>query len=205
MNKNKVLKMGKSSGGIRPNGSSSNRALEEYVSGEGMWINSWLRNGNNFHNASDRKYLNDLDRATSKSLKEMQLFRSVDASSIFEGIDSSGYDALQNVIAYGGTQKYYQKIVDDILKTKIGTIKTEKGFMSTTTSRKVAEEWGGFSGSKMPIILKINSPRGVKGADLSRHRMKQNEILLKRNLKYKIGKIYGHNGQIYVDVNILNK
>lgn len=198
--------MGKSSGGIRSNGSSSNRALEEYVSGEGMWINSWLRNGNNFHNAADRKYLNDLDRATSKSLNEMQLFRSVDASSIFEGIDSSGYDALQNVIAYGGTQKYYQKIVDDILsKTKIGTIKTEKGFMSTTTSRKVAEEWGGFSGSKMPIILKINSPRGVKGADLSQHRMKQNEILLKRNLKYKIGKIYGHNGQIYVDVNILNK
>jgi len=75
--------------------------------------------------------------------------------------------------------------------------------MSTTKSKKIADEWGGFSGSSMPVVMRISANKKTKGVDLSKHKMGQKEILLKRGVQYKIKKIYGSNGQIYVDVTII--
>ena len=43
----------------------------------------------------------------------------------------------------------------------------------------------------------------LKGIDLSKHKMEQEEVLLKRNQKYKIKKIHGKNGNIFVDVELI--
>lgn len=201
--------MGKSSGGIRNSGSINNninkQALEDYVSGDGMWINSWLRNNTFDLNNSEKAFLNALDKATDKPLgSDSILYRSVDASAIFGNISSIDYESLVGVLVYGDKQKYNVNNANKILsKTSIGSVKTEKGFMSTTKSKKIAEEWGGFSGSSMPIVMKVSASKKTKGIDLSKHKMGQKEILLKRNLQYKIKKIYGQNGQIYVDVSII--
>ena len=54
--------MGKSSGGIRNTGKNrNNAALEEYISGDGMWINNWLRNNQFELNNSEKTFLNALD------------------------------------------------------------------------------------------------------------------------------------------------
>jgi len=62
--------MGKSSGGIRNNArpSGNNAALEEYISGDGMWINNWLRNNQFELNNSEKAFLNALDKATDNNL-----------------------------------------------------------------------------------------------------------------------------------------
>ena len=95
------------------------------------------------------------------------------------------------------------KTLKDKLLNAINEVKTENGFMSTTKNSEIAEEWGGFSGSDMPIIMNISTKKDTKGIDLSKHKMEQEEVLLKRNQKYKIKKIYGKNGNIFVDVELI--
>lgn len=197
--------MGKSSGGIRNVGKNrNNAALEEYISGDGMWINNWLRNNQFELNNSEKTFLNALDKATDREIgNDLTLYRSVDASAIFGNLSYSDYDSLRSVLA-GDTQRYNVNIANKILSSvPIGSIKKEKGFMSTTKSKSIAEDWGGFSGSSMPIVMRISASKKTKGADLSKHKMGQKEILLKRGVQYKIKKIYGSNFQIYVDVTII--
>lgn len=200
--------MAKTSGGVRKNSSppSFNKHVEGYISGDEMWINSWLRGEKNFKlNSGEKAVLSGLDKATDKPLgKNMTLYRSVDASAIFGNIDQGDYESLYNVLAYGDTQKYNVAIANKVLsKSSIGSIYTEKGFMSTTKSASMANDWGGFSGSEKPIVMKITVPKKTKGIDVSKHSMEQDEILLKRGQKYKVNKIYGNSSNIYVDVTII--
>lgn len=179
-------------------------ALENYVSGDGMWVNSYLRKKEFELNEDEEKYLKTLDNATSKDLKkEMTLFRSVDAKAIFGNINENEFESLKSVVAYDSKQKFDLNIAEKFINKVQNEVKTENGFMSTTKNSEIAEEWGGFSGSDMPIIMNISTKKDTKGIDLSKHKMEQEEVLLKRNQKYKIKKIYGKNGNIFVDVELI--
>lgn len=49
----------------------------------------------------------------------------------------------------------------------------------------------------------MQTSKDTRGIDLSNHKMEQEEVLLKRNQQYEIGKIYSKNGNIFVDVKLL--
>ena len=181
-------------------------AVEEYISGDGMWVNNWLRKKPFELNQEEKDYLKNLDAATSNPLNyNGNLYRSVDASSIFPNITDSQYDSLKAVLVYGSNQKWDKNIADSIVSSvKQGSVFVEKGFMSTTKDEKVAVEWGGFSGSSKPIILKIKTNENTKGFDTGNHKMAQEEIILQRGQEYEVEKIYEKNGEIYVDVKLKN-
>lgn len=189
-----------------------NDATEYYVSGDGMYINNMLRRGNALDDF-EKKLVSDLDKATNGKIKDDTLYRSVDASAIFGNMSDTDYDNLRVSVIYGenaiGNGAYADKLKANVrnkIQNATGKTITEKGYMSTTTSQSVAEEWGGFSGSDKPVVMKIKTGANTKGVDLSRYDKKvskeeaQHERLLARNQKYKVKKIYGHNNQVYVDV-----
>lgn len=203
--------MGKGRSGIGGSSSSQasiNDAVEEYVSGEGMWINDYLRGreGSEYPlSKSEKEYLDNLDRATNNPLESQTLYRSVDAQVIFGDMTDLEFDNLQANIVYGDNQKLIKQDADKILSRNIvGRTFTEKGFMSTTKDLETALDWGGFTGSDMPVVLELKIPKGTKGKDLSNHRMDQGEVLLSRGQKYKINGIRGEQGSIYVTGEIIN-
>ena len=211
--------MSKGYSGLSSRGGSSGmstierEAVEWYVSGEGMWINQALREREGLSasnlNTEEKKLLNALDEATTKdNISQQTLYRSVDAEAIFGKISTAEYENMQNILAYGdslGKGAYAEAIrskTNSIIQKADGKTITEKGFMSTTTSKSLASEWGGFTGSSKPIVMEISVKGKTKGIDLTKHRMGQNEVLLARNTEYKIKKIFGKNGQIYVKAEI---
>ena len=78
--------------------------------------------------------------------------------------------------------------------------------MSTTTSSDVAENWGDFTGSEKPVVMKITTSKNTRGVNLSGYDKNvskseaQHERLLARNQSYNVKKIYAKDGTIYVDV-----
>ena len=173
-------------------------AIDWYVSGEGMWINDYLRGGLDTELTDNEKLLyNALEKATDqplpKSLKK--LWRSVDASAIFDGMTSLEYSQLYEHIIYGkydsgdysqGIKKRMEAVID---KTKGKTI-TEDGFLSTTKEKSVAVEWGDFTGAEVPVVIEFGnvSPK-VKGKDLKDYEYEEDpqyEVLLHPKAKYKV-------------------
>ena len=190
-----------------------NDATEYYVSGEGMWINQYLRGNGDFGELteSEKQYLKDLDKATNGKISNDTLYRSVDASAIFGNMSETDYENLRTALVYGkdslGKGQYADGIrqkVDGIINRTIGKAQTEKGYMSTTTSKSIAEEFGGFTGSDKPIVMNIKTNKNTKGVNLSGYDKNastpQKEVLLARGQSYKVTNIYGKNGNIYVDV-----
>ena len=185
-------------------------ALEYYVSGDGMWINQYLRNdGQGFGELSDgeKQYVSDLDSALSRTVQDRELYRSVDASAVFGDID---FYNLEAAVIYGQADKYSQAAYKQA-QSLIGTTKTEKGYMSTTRDAQIAEEFGGFTGATNPVVMRITPSKSTKGANVSKATKgiaeveradPQKETLLARNQKYTINRIYGKNGHIYVDVSM---
>lgn len=189
---------------------SNNESVEYYVSGDGMFINQYLRGnvGSDFGELSqnEKQYLKDLDKATSEKLGEPQtVYRSLDAGVLFNGITSSEYNSLKNNLVYGDNQKYTVD-VSNKAKSKLIQKYNEKGFMSTTTSRSYADDFGGFTGSDMPVVARIKTSKNTKGVNIGKKypalekRMQQKEVLLGRNQTGKITNLYGKNGNIYVDI-----
>lgn len=203
-----------------PGGGVTNAATEWYVSGEGMWINQYLRGNGDFGELSDseKQAIKDLDKATSGTIKDDTLYRSVDASAIFGDMSDSTYSDLAQYVNYGensfGKGAYADgvksKMSNLINKTEGKTI-TEKGYMSTTTDSGVAEEWGDYTGSSKPVVMKIKTNSSTKGVDLSGYDKNvsageaQHERLLARNQSYQVTKIYSKNGYIYVDAEMKKK
>lgn len=192
-----------------------NDATEWYVSGEGMWINQYLRGRGDFGELSqfEKQMLADLDRATNGNIKDKTLYRNVTAEAIFNGYDSETISNLFRVLQYGdnafGRGAYAENLVKNvrnmIQNTKGKTI-TEKGFMSTTTDRTVAENWGDFTGSSYPIVMEIKTSKNTKGVDLSSYDRNvsqeeaQHEKLLARGQKYTVKDVGIKNGNVYVYV-----
>lgn len=190
-------------------------AAEYYVSGEGMWINQYLRGRGDFGelSTSEKTFIKDLDDATNRKVGERTLYRSTDAEAIFGKRGTGDYENLATIINYGpdafGSGSYANSIKDKIeglIKNTIGKTITEKGFMSTTKSEKVAAEFQDFTGSSRPVVLKIKTNVGTKGVDLSKFDKnalpgtEQEEVLLHRGQSYRVNKIYSKNRQIYIDV-----
>jgi hypothetical protein len=158
--------------------------LEDYVSGEGMDINNFLRQRNGMSvsdmTESERKRLSLIDSAMGKSElpKDQVLYRSVDASAVFDK------DALKKI--------RWGEYSDEDLQGFVGKTITDKGFMSTTTNKEIAFGWGDFTGSESPIVLQLDTPSGTHGIDLRKFDIEgeeQKEILLDRGLSYEITSI----------------
>lgn len=197
-----------SNSGFQHTDADAESAAEYYVSGDGMWINQYLR-GNiddpEFQFTSqDAGYLRDLDRATShRLLSDQTLYRSVDASAIFGKMTATQYENLVSGLVYG--DKYGLGKTDAMIKAAQGKTITEKGFMSTTKDAQLAHDWGAFSGSSKPVVLELKVPKGTTGKDLSGHYMAQKEVLLSRGQQYRIHSVSAKNGNVYVTAEILRR
>ena len=181
-----------------------NNVLENYVSGDGMWINSYLRNPTEFGNLTEdeKEYLSIMDYALKNDIKETTLYRSVDAKAVFGNITDIEFDDLKSQLLYGNDNKKALELINSVKGKEI----VEKGFMSTTTEQRIALDWGDFSGSDKPIVLELKTPKGTKGKNLHFLDFEddpQREVLLARNTKYKINSIETKEGQIYLKAEVI--
>ena len=193
-------------------------ALEWYVSGDGMWINQYLRGNGDFGtlNDTEQNLLDLLTSATSKPLEATdKLYRSVDASVIFSDLDEEEVSQMVTHLLYGDSaydKGAYSQSVKKRMETALNKAKgkeiTEKGFMSTTVDRKVAEEFGDFTGAENPIVIEFDTKgKQLKGADLDFLDIEedpQRERLLARNTRYKVTDISvatNEDGMKYIKVN----
>lgn len=216
-----MLKRGGSMGGRGANSSivskSSLEAVEHYVSGEGMWINQYLRGKEEYDlTQNEKRYLSDLEKATNEVLGETQtLYRSVDASAIFGDMDTFDFENFQNEVVYnqfsndkGSYSQSLAKKYKNKATSVIGKKITEKGFMSTTKDYSTARNWNGFTGSNKEVVMEIKTKRTAKGVNLGKKmsslnkRMGQNEVLLKRNQSYTVNNVSSKDGKIYVQVSM---
>lgn len=198
-------------------------SLEYYVSGEGMWINQYLR-GDEFGGKlteNEKEFLKDLEKITNNnSVKEDVLYRTVDANAIFGNMDDFAFGELKDEIIYNvyskGKGTYSQNKAREInnkINNVIGKTITEKGFMSTTKSLNIAENNMYNFGSTKPVILEIRGTKGTKGYDVMKKASKrlrevekaepQKEVLLAKNKKYKVNSISNKNGNIYIKVKLV--
>ena len=108
-----------------------------------------------------------------------------------------------------GKGAYAKSLVDKAksrMQSAIGKTITEKGFMSTTSSRQVAEDWQGFTGSTKPVVMEIKTGSKTRGVNLSGYDKNvapgdaQHERLLARGQSYHVDSIGLKNGNIYVNV-----
>lgn len=195
-----------------------NDATEYYVSGDGMWINQYLRgrvNREEFGELSqeEKRFLRDLDTATDGKVKQDVLYRSVDASAIFSGGD---LDNLRQYLQYGpdswGKGAYAQSISDDVrnmIDRAVGSTITEKGFMSTTKDWNIARDFTDFTGSEHPIVLEIQTAPTTRGVDISVYdrnvdpSQAQKEVLLARNQSYEVEDVAYRDGTVLVKVRMV--
>ena len=185
-------------------------AVEYYASGEGMYINQFIRRGQYDSLTDEEKELvKKLDEATQADIVEApKLYRSVDASSVFGNMSVDEYVSLTDGYVYNDSFaiKKTQAIRD---RVKTGDVITEKGFMSTSEDYDVVSDWYDFTGSDRPITLELTVPdntRGCKVYELTpevEETDPQREILLPRNTKYKITEITTRDGLIYVKADIV--
>ena len=179
-------------------------AIDHYVSGNGMYINQLLRQDAKLTD-NEKELVKDLDSALNKNVTDSVLYRSVDASVIFDNVD---FYNLESALKYGASNKYEKEAMQKA-QASIGKTITEKGYMSTTRDASIAENFGDFTGATNPIVMKITTGKNTKGANVSKASKgiveaekfdPQKETLLARNQKYEVKKMYVKNGQVYVDV-----
>lgn len=189
----------------------TNEAIEEYVSGDGMWINNKLRGIGEIADyplrEDDKIYLEKLDQATqSQIVKEKTLYRSVDISSIIGDISDSEYDDLKSAYIYNNKSKPAQEVINKYLKNIEGKEIVDKGFISTTKSKDIALDFQDFTGSSKPCVIEFNVPKGIKGIDLKDFDiadMEQKEVLLARNQKFVIKEVSQEQGQFYFKADLI--
>lgn len=184
--------MGRNSGGVRGGGGSFSQAqienaLSDYVNGYSSEINGWLRSPSDYT-------LSPANRANIKVLDS--LYRKTEAKSIFGYLSQSDYDKLYMHVVEGAGGGDMRKLI----AKATGRTFTEKGFMSTSKSASIAED---LDFAIKPIMLRISPGKKARGMDLDKHSIGEEEVLLKRNTRYKVKSVYGKRGSIYVDVDIV--
>lgn len=197
--------------------SERNEALDAYISGDAMWLNNYLRGRGDFGKLSreEQRVLDELTAGTKLAkIGERTLWRSVDARSIFGDMSDSDFEDLVSRVVYGDSNKYIVGKTDKYLDV-VGKELTEKGFMSTTKSKDVAMEWGGYSGARTPVVMKIRTTANTRGVDVEKYTLAHNpgaeqdqpqkEILLRRGQRYKVVSIKELDGQICVEVELIDK
>ena len=165
-----------------------NEAIEWYTSGDGMWINQYLRGNLKTDLSDNEKVLYDAllkatDKPIPKSLKT--LWRSVDASVVFGNMTGIQREQLRDAIIYGDKNAMQNRI-----NSVVGKELTEDGFMSTTKSKEIAEEFEYFTGAETPMVLELDTAKAVvKGKDLKDFEIEedpQEEVLLHPKARYRI-------------------
>ena len=168
-------------------------AIEWYVSGDGMWINQYLRGRmpKDMQVSKEEQVLIDaLEQATDKPLPKSikTLWRSVDVSAVFGEMSLGQKEDLRDLLVYGVSNKMQSRV-----DATLGKVIPEKGFMSTTKDKSVAEEFEYFTGADVPMVLKFDTTKTtVKGKDLKDFDLEddpQKEVLLHPNVKYKVNSI----------------
>ena len=167
-------------------------AIEWYVSGDGQWINQYLRNPSDFGKLSDdeKEKLELMTAATKRqTVQDKVLYRAVDAQAVFGKMSDIDFENLRSAIVYGDTSKPAKAMIDR-MQNIVGNTVTEKGFMSTTRDPEVAYNWDGYTGSTKDITLELRLPKGIHGFDVEDmfevDEEQQREVLLERGLSYKI-------------------
>ena len=167
-------------------------AIEWYVSGDGQWINQYLRNPSDFGKLSDdeKEKLELITAATKRQVvQDKVLYRAVDAQAVFGKMSDIDFENLRSAIVYGDTSKSAKAMINRAQST-VGNTVTEKGFMSTTRDPEVAYNWNGYTGSTKDIALELRLPEGIHGFDVEHmfevDEEQQREVLLERGLSYKI-------------------
>lgn len=197
--------------------SKRNEALDAYISGDAMWLNNYLRGRGDFGELSreERQMLDELTAVTKLAkVGERTLWRSVDARAIFGDMTDGEFEDLAGRILYGDDSKFVMEKTQRFMDV-VGKEITEKGFMSTTKSKDVAMEWGGYSGSRTPVVMKIRTTANTRGVDVEKYTLAHNaeveqsqaqkEILLRRGQRYKVVSIKALDGQICVEVELIDK
>ena len=190
------------------------RAVEDYVSGDMMFINQILRGRAGELTEEDKEFVKLMDSALNDPLgKEQTLFRSVDAEAIFGRVSDGDYQNMNTYLLYGkdsfGKGNYADSIrkqVESIISRVDGSTITEKGYMSTTKDKELAFDWGDFTGSEKPVVIELKTPPEIRGRDLKDFDIEgdeQQEVLLARNQKYKILGIRGENGSIVISAEFI--
>lgn len=180
-------------------------AVEYYVSGDGMYINDYLRNRNNPvdrmgpMSSLDKDLIKYLENATNREHSCKTLYRTVDASAIFGDINDTEWDNLKGKLLYNGDHD-----VSYLLEKAKGKVVIDKGFMSTTKDYDKALDFEDFTGAEHPVIMTLSNANKVKGFDVGKYlpelnkRMDQEEVILHNNSKYVIKDIIGKDGKIQV-------
>ena len=172
-------------------------AVEYYVSGEGMYVNNYLagktvdgmRPDEYWNAKEDDKLLKALDDATTqKEVTNKTLYRSVDASAIFQNASSSDLDDIKDELFYG--QAYNKQRAQTLIETAKGSVIKEPRFMSTTKDKDIAMNFQYYTGAEHPLVIEFEVPKGIRGYDVeSKFEVAsdpQREMLLERNLRYEI-------------------
>lgn len=194
--------MGRNSGGVRGGSGSYSQAqienaLYDYVHGSSSSINGWLRAPADYSISPDeRQSIKVLDSILTGNIANETLYRKTEAKSIFGYLSQSEYDNLYLHVVEGTANSGSQKRISSV----VGKTFKEKGYMSTSKSASISED---LDFAVKPIMLRINPNKKAKGMDLDKHSIGEEEVLLRRNTRYKVNKIYGKRGSIYVDVDIV--
>ena len=195
--------MGRNSGGVRGSmgGGFTQTQIEnsiyDYVNGNSSEINGWLRSPGSYTLSPDnRASIKVIDSVLTGPISNDVLYRKTEAKSIFGYLSQSDYDKLYMHVVEGVENGSSKKMIAQT----IGKTFTEKGYMSTSKSSSIAED---LDFAVKPIMLKVNPGKKARGLDLDKHSIGEEEVLLKRNTKYNVKKIYGKRGSIYVDIDIV--
>lgn len=196
--------------------SKRNEALDAYISGDAMWLNNYLRGRGDFGELDkwEQKMLDELTAVTKlDKVGERTLWRSVDARAIFGDMTDGDFEDLAGRILYGDNNKFVMEKTQRFMEV-VGKEITERGFMSTTKDKDVAAAWGDYSGSRTPVLMKIRTTANTRGVDVEKYTLAHNaeveqsqaqkEILLRRGQRYKVVGIKELDGQICVEVELID-
>ena len=203
---------GKSAGGgaASPSRDEVAKAVEWYASGEGMFVNQFLREGREGEFSDDeRRLVGLLDVAAGMDdVGGQTLYRSVDAAAVFGGMSDFQYEQLVDALVYGD-EFAMGKVRSILSRAPNGKVITDKGFTSTTEDYGLAADWQDFTGSSRPITLALSGPAGTRGCKVyeltpeAEARDPQREVLLPRNMSYRIRSVGARDGGIYVVADIV--
>jgi hypothetical protein len=203
------MRMELENAGTRPMTQAEASAIESYVSGDTMYINQVLRGRAGDMTDEDRALIRDMDSALDVPIGKAQtLYRSVDAEAVFGRVSVIDYENLRASVLYSDTSAHVQQTADRLIGKVQGRTITEPGYMSTTKDAEIAYEWGGFTGSEKPIVLRLNTPASTRGRDLEQFEIEddeQKEVLLARGQKYRVRSVTGAEGSIVVNADILEQ
>lgn len=188
-------------------------AVEYYVSGDGMYINDYLRDRNNPVERMgemtdfDKETIKHLESATDREHGYDKLYRCVDADAIFDNVNDMDWEYLQGNLGYGQNNQRAKEMIDGIKDKVI----TDKGFMSTTKDYDIAADFLDFTGADHPLVIEFEDAKNVKGFDLEKFMpnldktKSQKEVILHNNASYKIKDIImDERGRIVVKANFVN-